>query len=86
METSQIAIFKDKKIRRTIHENEWWFSVVDVVEALTGSERPRKYWGDLKNKLKDEDFEVSEKIGRLTGVSTNCTYPYLIEKVKRSEN
>lgn len=50
METG-IAIFRGKEIRKTVHNNEWWFSIVDVVEALTGSERPRKYWNDLKKKL-----------------------------------
>jgi len=63
---TQIAIFKDKKIRKTIHNNEWWFSVVDITEALTDTERPRKYWNDLKKKLTEEGyFEVSEKIGQL---------------------
>lgn len=64
--TTKIAIFKGKKIRKIIHENEWWFSIVDIVEALTGTERPRKYWNDLKKKLADEGyFEVSENIGQL---------------------
>jgi prophage antirepressor-like protein len=64
--TNQIAIFKGKRIRRTIFNKEWYFSVVDVIEALTGTDRPRKYWSDLKKKLKNEGFfEVSEKIGQL---------------------
>jgi len=64
--TTKIAIFKGKKIRKIIHENEWWFSIIDIVEALTGTERPRKYWNDLKKKLADEGyFEVSENIGQL---------------------
>ena len=64
--TTKIAIFKGKKVRKTIFNNEWWFSVVDIVEALTGTERPRKYWGDLKKKIIDEEyFEVSENIGQL---------------------
>ena len=50
-EPLKIALFKGKKIRRIIHKNEWWFSVVDVIEALSGTDRPRKYWGDLKSKL-----------------------------------
>jgi len=49
--TTRIAIFKGKKIRKTIHKNEWWFSVIDVIETLTETERPRKYWNDLKIKL-----------------------------------
>ncbi|MFH1683317.1 MAG: Bro-N domain-containing protein [Candidatus Margulisiibacteriota bacterium] len=61
-----IAIFRGKEIRRIIHDNEWWFSISDIIEALTGTERPRKYWNDLKKKLKKEGYnEVSEKIGQL---------------------
>jgi len=63
---TKLAIFKGKKIRKTIFKNEWWFSVIDVIEALTGSGRSRKYWNDLKKKLIDEGFfEVSENIGQL---------------------
>jgi len=66
METSKIALFKGNKIRKVIYENEWWFSVIDVVEALTGTDRSRKYWNDLKIKLINEgDTELSEKIGQL---------------------
>ena len=66
MEEGKIAIFKGKEIRRTIHNNEWWFSVIDVIEMLTSSERPRKYWNDLKKKLLDEGCnELSGKIGQL---------------------
>ncbi len=66
METTKIAVFKGKQIRKTIHGNEWWFSITDIIEALTGNERPRKYWNDLKKKLiKEGYFEVSEKIGQL---------------------
>ena len=64
--TTKIALFKGRKIRRTLYNNEWWFSVVDVIEALTGTDRPRKYWNDLKKKLVEEGYrEVSEKIGQL---------------------
>jgi hypothetical protein len=66
MTIAKIALFKGKKIRRTLYRNEWWFSIVDVVEALTGTDRPRKYWSDLKTKLIKEGYsEVSEKIGQL---------------------
>ena len=64
--TTKIAIFRKKEIRKIIHNNEWWFSIIDVVEALTGTERPRKYWSDLKKKLIKEGYsEVSENIGQL---------------------
>ncbi len=71
METT-LAVFKGKEIRRKLHSNEWWFSIVDVIEALTGSERPRKYWSDLKKKLFEEGYcELSEKIGQLKLKSTD---------------
>jgi DNA-damage-inducible protein D len=66
-----MVVFQDKQIRRTWFNDEWWFSVIDIVEALTGSERPRKYWNDLKKKLTEEGFELSEKIGQLKLVSTD---------------
>jgi len=63
---TKIAIFRGVKIRKIIYLNEWWFSVIDVVEALTESDRPRKYWSDLKKKLVTEGYsEVSDKIGQL---------------------
>lgn len=66
MTDTKIAIFKGKEIRKTIHQNEWWFSIVDIVEILTGTDRPRKYWNDLKTKLIKEGYaEVSEKIGQI---------------------
>ena len=59
-------MFEGKRIRKTLHEDAWWFSIIDVIEALVGGGRPRKYWNDLKKKLSAEGFlEVSEKIGQL---------------------
>lgn len=55
METTHIALFKGKQIRKTLHENEWWFSVVDVVEALTDSANARDYWFKMKIRVKGED-------------------------------
>jgi len=56
METlTRIAIFKKKKIRKTIHNEEWWFSVVDVVEVLTDSENPSVYWTVMKSRVEAED-------------------------------
>lgn len=46
----QIALFRGKKIRKIIHNKEWWFSVVDVVAALTDSPTPRKCWGKIKQR------------------------------------
>jgi len=41
--TDKLVVFKSKEIRRTLHNNEWWFSVADVVEALADSSDPRQY-------------------------------------------
>jgi prophage antirepressor-like protein len=54
-ENTKIAIFKGKEIRKIIYQKEWWFSVVDVVEALTDSTNPRDYWYRMKVRVKDED-------------------------------
>lgn len=43
METSQIIVFQDKEIRRIFHNDEWYFSIVDVVEFLTDSTDPKQY-------------------------------------------
>ncbi len=63
-ETSLI-VFQGKSIRRLWHNEEWFFSIIDIVTVLTGSSIPRRYWSDLKIKLKDEGFELYEKIVQL---------------------
>ena len=63
--TKDIAIFEEKEVRRTWHDEQWYFSIIDVIEILSGSERPRKYWDDLKRKLREEGSELSENIGQL---------------------
>lgn len=66
MTSAHLAIFRGKQIRRTIHDNEWWFSIIDVIGALAESSIPRRYWSDLKIKLKQEGYsELYEKIGQL---------------------
>ena len=69
----QIVTFKDKKIRRQWDEKEekWYFSVIDVIEALTDSTIPKRYWSDLKNKLKNEGSQVYEKIVQLKFIASD---------------
>ena len=55
---TKLAIFQQKKIRRTIHNNEWWFSVVDICSVLTESKDPGAYWRKLKQRLNEENSEV----------------------------
>ena len=52
-------------------QEKWYFSIIDVIEILTNSDRPRKYWNNLKTKLKKEGSELSEKIGQLKIKSTD---------------
>ena len=66
-EKNTIQLFEDKRIRTAWDEEkeEWYFSIVDVVEVLTGTDNPRRYWSDLKRKLKDEGSQLYEKIVQL---------------------
>lgn len=63
----ELVPFKKEAIRRVFHNEEWWYSIVDVVSALTGTERGRKYWSDLKTKMVEKEgfFELSDEIGQL---------------------
>ncbi|MBT4937455.1 hypothetical protein HON22_06075 [Candidatus Peregrinibacteria bacterium] len=64
---NSIILFNEKKVRRHWDEEKelWYFSIVDVIETLTDSTIPRRYWSDLKGKLKKEGSEVYEKIVQL---------------------
>src|SRR3990170_3911557 len=60
MERAHIALFQGKEIRKILHNNEWWFSVVDVITVLTNSSNARDYWYKMKIRVKEEDgFEPS---------------------------
>ena len=66
-QVNAIQLFEEKKVR-TIWDDEqekWFVSIIDVIEVLTETDRSRKYWSDLKSKLKKEGSQVSEKIGQL---------------------
>ncbi|MFC1682307.1 Bro-N domain-containing protein, partial [Nanoarchaeota archaeon] len=63
--TKKVIVFNGKNIRRIWHNENWYFSIVDIVEILTGSTIPKRYWSDLKRKLKEEGFEMYENIVQL---------------------
>ena len=71
IDNKALVVFQGKEIRRPWFNDEWWFSVVDIIEALTQTDRARKYWSDLKVKLTEEGFELSEKIGQLKLMSAD---------------
>ena len=60
METTKIALFKGKKIRKTLYQNEWWFVINDVIEVLTGSADPAQYF----KRIKQRDQELSKLISQ----------------------
>jgi hypothetical protein len=74
-ETS-LKLFEQKQVRSVWNEEEekWYFSIIDVIAVLTESERPRKYWRDLKTKLNKEGTQLSEKIGQLKLLSSDGKY------------
>ena len=67
MPENKLIAFNEKNIRRQWHNDEWWFSIVDVIEALTDSNNPRRYWSDLKHKLLNKEgfSQLYEKIVQL---------------------
>lgn len=72
-----IQLFEDQQIRTAWDEEqeEWYFSIVDVCEVLTGTANPRRYWSDLKRKLKKEGaVELYEKIVQLKMRSADGKY------------
>lgn len=62
-----IKLFETKQVRThwEAEQEKWYFSIVDVIAILTETDRPRKYWNDLKTKLQSEGSELSDKIGQL---------------------
>ncbi len=66
-EENQIQLFEGRLVRYVWdgEKEKYFFSVVDVIQVLTDTERPRKYWSDLKHKLESEGSELSAKIGQL---------------------
>jgi hypothetical protein len=64
---NSVQLFDNKKVRTVwdTEQEKWFISIIDVIEVLTETDRSRKYWSDLKAKLKKEGSELSENIGHL---------------------
>jgi hypothetical protein len=70
---NKIKLFEEKQVRTTLRlrmlcdeqAEKWWFSVTDIIAVLTDSENPRRYWSDLKRKLKAEGSQLYENIVQL---------------------
>ena len=74
-------LFEGKEIRSIwdSEKEDYYFSVVDVINALANPKEPRKYWNDLKKKLRSEGSELSEKIGQLKMKSPKDGKNYLTD-------
>ena len=73
-DNGSIQLFEDQKIRTAwdAEKEEWYFSIIDVISVLTGTANPRRYWSDLKRKLKAEGAnELYEKIVQLKMLSSD---------------
>ena len=72
---NKLALFEEKEIRRAWEEGKWYFSVVDVVFALTDSKDPRDYWYRLKQRVSEEEkIELSTICRRLKLVAADGKY------------
>lgn len=73
---TDIKIFEEKKVRTLWDEEQekWYFSIIDVIEILTGSPRPRKYWNALETRLKTEESGLSHNLGQLKMQSADGKY------------
>ena len=58
-DNSRLVVFQDKDIRRIWHDEQWYFSVIDVVAVLTESTNPRNYWSTLKKRELKDGIELS---------------------------
>lgn len=67
MTDTTLKLFQDTNIRTQwdADAEKWYFSIIDVIAALTGTDNPRRYWSDLKRKLTQEGSELYEKIVQL---------------------
>ena len=62
---NKLVVFQEKQIRRVWHNEEWWFSVIDVIGVITESKNPSSYWRTLKTRLKKEGSQVATKCSKL---------------------
>lgn len=75
-----LTLFEEQTIRRVWYQDTWYFSIIDVIAALTDSNNPRRYWSDLKRKLEAEGYhEVYENIVHLKLASTTDNKQYVTD-------
>jgi len=75
-----LVVFEGAKIRRFWHDEQWYFSVVYVIQAITNNGRPRKYWSDLSEKIGQLKLQSAD--GRF--YATNCANTETIFRINQS--
>jgi prophage antirepressor-like protein len=82
---NKIAVFEDKKIRRLLHEGEWYFSIIDIIEILTRSPNPRRYWSNLKIQLAESEgfSQLYSKVVQLKLESSDGKNISRIQRIQR---
>ena len=73
------VLFQSKEVRRLWHKKEWYYSVVDIIAALTDSPTPRQYWGKVKQR-EFTSLELSPIWVQLLGRSISTTKNFLDHK------
>ena len=76
---NKLVVFESKNIRRKWHNNEWFYSVVDICGALTGSVNPRDYWYRLKKRLDDEEKVELSTVCRQLKIESDDGKKYLTD-------
>ncbi len=71
---NNLVEFEGKNVRRVWHNEGWWFSIVDIIEILTSSPNPRKYWSVLKTRLKSEGSQLATNCSQLKMVASDGKY------------
>ncbi len=73
-ENFAVALFQDFPIRRKFHDGRWFYSIVDIIAAITQSKQPSRYWADVKSRLSQEASELSAKIAACSSAcARDCT-------------
>ena len=83
IQKNDIQLFDNKKVRTfwDAEQEKWFISIIDVIEVLTETDRSRKYWSDLKAKLKKEGSQLSENIGQMKMQSSDGKFYKTDQKV-----
>lgn len=82
-ENKELVLFENSRIRRQMYNDEWYYSIIDIVAILTESTQPSRYWNEFKKQLKEEGFEFFDKIEKLKLVSSKDGKKYPVECASR---